>query len=113
MFCSFKFTKKVFVVMCACFFMGLAAGGFGIHKAVTAVQVDKELEQGIQLPIIMYHGVLKDTKRQGKYVISPELLESDMKYLKENGYTPVFMQDVIDHVKNWDTAAGKADYPFL
>ena len=43
MFCSFKFTKKVFVVMCACFFMGLAAGGFGIHKAVTAVQVDKEL----------------------------------------------------------------------
>ena len=100
MFCSFKFTKKVFVVMCACFFMGLAAGGFGIHKAVTAVQVDKELEQGIQLPIIMYHGVLKDTKRQGKYVISPELLESDMKYLKENGYTPVFMQDVIDHVKN-------------
>ncbi len=42
---------------------------------------------------------LKDTKRQGKYVISPELLESDMKYLKENGYTPVFMQDVIDYVK--------------
>ncbi len=100
MFCSFKFTKKVFVVMCTCFLIGLAAGGFGIHKAVTAVQADKELEQGIQLPIIMYHGILKDTKRQGKYVISPELLESDMKYLKENGYTPVFMQDVIDYVKN-------------
>ena len=100
MFCSFKFTKKVFAVMCTCFLIGLAAGGFGIHKAVTAVQADKELEQGIQLPIIMYHGVLKDTKRQGKYVISPELLESDMKYLKENGYTPVFMQDVIDYVKN-------------
>ena len=113
MFCSFKFTKKVFVVMCTCFLIGLVAGGFGIHKAVTAVQADKELEQGIQLPIIMYHGILKDTKRQGKYVISPELLESDMKYLKENGYTPVFMQDVIDYVKNWDTAAGKADYPFL
>ena len=100
MFCSFKFTKKVFVVMCTCFLIGLVAGGFGIHKAVTAVQADKELEQGIQLPIIMYHGILKDTKRQGKYVISPELLESDMKYLKENGYTPVFMQDVIDYVKN-------------
>ncbi len=100
MFYSFKFTKKVFVVMCTCFLIGLVAGGFGIHKAVTAVQADKELEQGIQLPIIMYHGILKDTKRQGKYVISPELLESDMKYLKENGYTPVFMQDVIDYVKN-------------
>ena len=62
MFCSFKFTKKVFVVMCTCFLIGLAAGGFGIHKAVTAVQADKELQQGIQLPIIMYHGVLKDTK---------------------------------------------------
>ncbi|MFQ7026879.1 MAG: hypothetical protein ACLRRA_07890 [Acutalibacteraceae bacterium] len=59
MFCSFKFTKKVFVVMCTCFLIGLVAGGFGIHKAVTAVQADKELEQGIQLPIIMYHGILK------------------------------------------------------
>ncbi len=74
MFYSFKFTKKVFVVMCTCFLIGLAAGGFGIHKAVTAVQADKELEQGIQLPIIMYHGILKDTKRQGKYVISPEIV---------------------------------------
>ena len=36
MFCSFKFTKKVFVVMCTCFLIGLVAGGFGIHKAVTS-----------------------------------------------------------------------------
>lgn len=98
MFFSLKFTKKSFIVLCTCFLVGLAAGGFGIHKAVTAVQANQEVSAGIKLPIIMYHGVLKDTSRQGKYVISPELLESDMKYLQENGYTPVFMQDVIDYV---------------
>ena len=53
MFYSFKFTKKVFVVMCTCFLIGLAAGGFGIHKAVTAVQADKELEQKTDIPLYL------------------------------------------------------------
>ncbi len=100
MFLSLKFTRKMFIGICVCFLFGLAAGGFGIHKAVTAVQADKQAQQGVSLPIIMYHGILQDTQRQGKYVISPALLESDMKYLRENGYTPVFMAQVIDYVKN-------------
>lgn len=99
MFFSVKFTKRFFILVCTCFLIGLAAGGFGIHKAVTAVQTNQGVT-GVRLPIVMYHGVLKDTSRQGKYVISPELLESDMNYLKENGYTAVFMQDVIDYVQN-------------
>ena len=51
-----------------------------------------------QIPIVMYHGLLKESKRQGKYVISPDTFESDLKYLKEHGYTTVVMQDLIDYV---------------
>ncbi len=51
------------------------------------------------LPIIMYHGVLEDTARQGPYVISPALLENDLAYLKEQGYETVVMQDLLDYVE--------------
>lgn len=58
------------------------------------------LADEIELPIIMYHSLLKDPNRQNKYVISPELFERDLKYLKENGYVPVFIKDVIEYVND-------------
>ena len=56
--------------------------------------------QGIEVPIIMYHSVLKDENLQGKYVIAPYELESDLKYLTRHGYTTIVMQDLIDYVYN-------------
>lgn len=58
----------------------------------------KQKFEGIPLTIIMYHGVIKDSKHQGTYMISPQLLESDMKYLKDNGYNAIVIQDLIDYV---------------
>lgn len=52
------------------------------------------------LPIIMYHSVLKDTSRSGKYVITPDMFENDLKFFQAQGYTAVFMSDVIDFVKH-------------
>jgi peptidoglycan/xylan/chitin deacetylase (PgdA/CDA1 family) len=42
----------------------------------------------------MYHSVLKDESKRGKYVVTPTDIENDFKYLKENGYTAVFMKDL-------------------
>ncbi len=56
--------------------------------------------EGINVPIIMYHSVLKNTKKLGKFVISPNQFEEDLKYIKENGYETVFMSEVIDYVHN-------------
>lgn len=55
-------------------------------------------EDEIYVPIIMYHSLLKDSSRQGKYVISPDLFEQDLAYLKENGYTTVLISDLISYV---------------
>lgn len=49
----------------------------------------------VELPIVMYHSVLRDTALSGKYVITPSELESDIKYLKSKGYTTVSMKEVI------------------
>jgi len=52
----------------------------------------------VELPIIMYHLVTQNPKYIGKYGISPEELEQDLAYLKENKYNTVVMQDLIDFV---------------
>lgn len=51
-----------------------------------------------RVPIIMYHSLMKNKKSLGKFIISPDEFESDLKYLKENGYTTIFMKDLIDYV---------------
>lgn len=54
----------------------------------------------INLPIIMYHQILKDKKMWGKYVISPEDFEKDLEYILDKGYTTIVMQDLINYVYN-------------
>lgn len=60
----------------------------------------KKETDGISLPIIMYHSVLKDTVRSGKYVITPNQLEADFKYIKEKGYNTITMNDLIKYVED-------------
>ncbi len=64
-----------------------------------AVQADGDgVNEGYDLPIIMYHAIMKDPARSGDYVITPEILENDIEYLLKEGYTPIFMSEVIDFV---------------
>lgn len=55
--------------------------------------------EGIAVPIIMYHSILADEARQGAYVITPAQFESDLRYLKEGGYTTVVVADLIAYVR--------------
>ena len=54
----------------------------------------------VRLPIIMYHHVLKDSNKWGKYIVSPKEVEKDIIYLKEQGYTTILMEDLINFVYN-------------
>lgn len=57
-------------------------------------------EKGIEVPIIMYHSILKSTKGENKYIVTPEIFEKDMEYLKNNGYETVFVSELSDYVRN-------------
>lgn len=52
-----------------------------------------------EVPIIMYHLVTKNNRFVGKHGITPTELESDLRYLKENGYQTVVMADLIAFVQ--------------
>lgn len=77
----------IFVIMC-----------IGIINFVYAGTENKE--EGIKVPILMYHSVLKNQKSKGTYVVTPEQFESDILYLKNNGYTSVFVSELSDYIRN-------------
>lgn len=54
----------------------------------------------VELPIVMYHHMLKEQSRLNKYTISPDEFRQDMQYIKENGYTPITLTALIASVQN-------------
>ncbi len=85
----------------------------GLQLAYKTMTVDAQLETNeskseaaevpeqsgkMELPIVMYHHMLKEQSRLNKYTISPDEFRKDLDYLKKNGYTPVSMAEVIAYV---------------
>ena len=54
------------------------------------------------IPILGYHDIVCDeTKIDSRYTLSLSDFEEQMKYLYDNGYTPLFLSE-IDSTKNYD-----------
>lgn len=98
MFFTLHINRRKLVLTLAAVLAGVLIGLAGFGTALR--QAHAAQTEGVKLPIIMYHSMLKEQGRQGQYVISPDTFESDLKYLKEHGYTSVTMQELIDYVKN-------------
>lgn len=55
--------------------------------------------ESVELPVIMYHSLLKDPSQAGAYVLSPEVLVRDLDWLQEHGYETVTVADLIAYVE--------------
>ena len=55
-------------------------------------------QNSVQVPILMYHSILKDSARQGQYVVSPDVLSSDLDALQVRGYQTVTVADLLAYV---------------
>lgn len=77
--------------------LGLLIAVLGAAAVFTASAMTEK--DGVEIPIVMYHSVLKDEKYHGRYVISPSELENDILYLKKHGYTTILMEDLINYTK--------------
>ncbi len=51
-----------------------------------------------KLPVIMYHSILNEGTNQGDYVVSLQKFESDILYLKNNGFETVTVNDLVAYV---------------
>lgn len=84
----------------------LAVTGMIVHfklnlsqETAMAAAVQDSREQ-VNLPILMYHGITDDPAQVKEYVISSAMLEEDLKWLKENGYTTVSIAQLADYTEN-------------
>ncbi len=57
-------------------------------------------DEPVRLPIVMYHSLLKSRAGENPFIISPEQFASDLRYLHENGYHTVVVDDLIQFVRN-------------
>ena len=69
------------------------------RTAPVSAEPESETAQRLPaVPILMYHSVCNNTRVQTDYRVSPETFENDLAYLQKNGYTAVFVADLIAYV---------------
>lgn len=87
-------------IMLICVLMGnvlfTAWGNGRVLSAMASAQTEPETEKTIKMPVLMYHHILKNNKRWGDYVISPQQFEKDLQYIKEAGYTTVTADQILN-----------------
>ena len=54
----------------------------------------------VRLPVLMYHLVLRNPQVKNKFVVSESTFEEDLKYIKDNGYTTILVQDLINYTES-------------
>lgn len=93
MFLCFK-TNKLFLSM------GVFAICLVTVLAPILISSTQITQEPVTLAVLMYHSLRKEKSAQNDYVIDPSYLESDLKYLKENGYETITVNDLIEHFEN-------------
>lgn len=83
--------RKLWVVLSA---LVVAISGVAAGVMVS----ESNAQDGVFVPIIMYHSLSRDESRWNDYVLSPVEFEKDLIYLKQNGYTTIFVSDLIAYV---------------
>lgn len=94
-----KTNKRIYILPILFMFFTAQAQAFPIFQ-------EKEPEEA-HVPIIMYHLITKNGRYQGKFGISPDEMEADLKYLSENGYETIVISDLVQFVEDWDSLPDK------
>lgn len=79
--------------------LALALVGVALSAAAIVTVRAMPAEEAVEIPVVMYHAVLKDEARHGRYVVSPAEFENDLLYLKKHGYTTILIQDLIAYTQ--------------
>lgn len=64
-------------------------------------------KESIKVPVIMYHGLTESEEMRNQYMIPPSLFEDDLRYLMKNGYTTIFISELVDYIENGKTLPEK------
>lgn len=74
--------------------------GTTLQNYMDALSFSTKVEKGVlsyttaSIPILMYHGVSDNVWGISSLFVSPKDFEEQMKYISENGFTPIFMHEI-------------------
>lgn len=74
----------------------IAAAVFLIGRGFLFSSAYESRQNGIFLPVIMYHSVYNGTPQD--YIVTPQQLDDDLRWLSENGYKSVTADELADYV---------------
>ncbi|MCI8350851.1 MAG: polysaccharide deacetylase family protein [Oscillospiraceae bacterium] len=95
---TFRLPKRTpLLALLACCLL-LAAMLFHFHPSI--LPTSSQPEEGVKLPVLMYHHMLRQSKLLGDYCITPQEFEGDLLYLKEHGYQSITTSQLIDYCEN-------------
>lgn len=83
--------------------IAILTASFGIIRFSSENAVPSASESSadtVCVPIIMYHNILNSNKKNSKFIITSSQLEEDLKFLKDNSYNTIFIEDLINYVYN-------------
>lgn len=64
------------------------------HTYYTVYPQADRIPTGVKVPTLMYHAVSDDCWGISSLFVSPSSMEEQLKYLTENGYTPILFEDL-------------------
>ena len=82
-------------------------------KSDMCKSVVKTSPSSVDIPILMYHGLTNKSSQVNNYFIPVSTFESDLKYLKENGYTALTMSELINFVCDKEGKKSLPDKPVI
>lgn len=71
------------------------------HRYYTTLPDPAQVPDGYRVPILMYHAVSDDCWGIAELFVSPSDMEAQLKYLTENGYTPIWFED-LPHIAEYE-----------
>ena len=71
------------------------------HIYCTSGISELHVPQGVSVPVLMYHAVSDDLWGFEELFVSPSDMEQQLAYLTENGYDPIFFED-LPNLENYD-----------
>lgn len=91
---------KIYIAVVAAVLLVLGTSFIFVLSKATEVFSNTEDKDGIPVPIVMYHSIMKKSPELGKYVITAAEFENDIRYLKDRGYSAITMTELINYVYN-------------
>ena len=92
-----SFSRLIYRLLFALLTVAFCALFFIAGTTIIPVSARRSTEAPVPLPAIMYHSVCE--KAPSAYTVTPQQLENDLAWLKNNGYTSVSARQLTDYTR--------------